>query len=542
MARMMFLSYYDEICQGLRYLSAYLKSKGHETCIVSLKRYRKTMASEAPFTPPYGEVNVLLAPEGEQYLGFNFPATDREFQLLFDFVDEWKPDLLGSTLAYCGLRLGIQTTAMLKERYPEVPHVWGGSHPTAVPERCVDLCDWVCVGEGEAMMEEIGRRLDVGNRDFIDVPNVAFRAPDGEVVKNPLAPVLQDMDAYPFPDYDLATNYFIDFDRTEQGDIPKDTQHGNSYVLMSARGCPCTCTFCIHSNLREMYTKQRLVRRRSVDNVIDEIRWAVNRYGPKFYLQIHDEIFTLNKKWVSEFCFKYKQNGFTMPFWCYTHPKFCDVDMIKKLQSVGLRFVIMGIQSGSEELNRDIYQRPTVNAEILEAAWNLHHLGVTTYFDFLTNSPLESDDDLWKTLLLINQLPPSSFSSFGKIIAYPGYIFEKQLMNAGVAYPYRVDEEKYRFWNHLFVLAQRVKMEEHEWRAIVENPFLREHPEIVEKITLGFFKELDDAFRYKTIQHEYAVRVGELEAEMQYIRHRRGLSTFLKASDKLKNLKYGVGA
>ena len=120
----------------------------------------------------------------------------------------------------------------------DVPVIFGGVHPSAVPEVCLEepAVDYVCVGEGEEAMvrlcEDLAGGLGAGRRPARPIPNLWWRGEDGGIVRGPASGFVQDLDSLPFWDKELWEN-----------DVPI----GTSYLTMTSRGCPYRCTFCFNN-------------------------------------------------------------------------------------------------------------------------------------------------------------------------------------------------------------------------------------------------------------------------------------------------------
>jgi hypothetical protein len=134
-----------------------------------------------------------------------------------------------------------------------------------------------------------------------------------------------ELDDYPFPDKEL-------FFRAE----PELKR--NPYLIMTARGCPYSCTFCSNDMLHDLYREEKThVRRRSVDNVIAELLWA-RRFTSYRQVNFNDDVFTVGKPWLEEFVPKYRE-AIGVPYLCVTHPSAVTRDIVKLLQESGCRIV-----------------------------------------------------------------------------------------------------------------------------------------------------------------------------------------------------------
>src|SRR3989338_2773 len=93
------------------------------------------------------------------------------------------------------------------------------------------------------------------------------------------------------------------------------------------------------------------VRRRSVDNVIDELKLLRDMMDFQS-LMIHDDCLTEDRPWVSEFCDKYRRDKFRRPFVCQSRADIIckNEDMIKDMASAGLAMMLIGFESGNQRI------------------------------------------------------------------------------------------------------------------------------------------------------------------------------------------------
>src|SRR5262249_22098639 len=243
-----------------------------------------------------------------------------------------------------------EVTARIK-RVLDVPVIWGGAGPTLEPEWCLDHADLVCHGEGEELIVELAKRLDAG-ADYAEIPGLRLPR-NGPVGRNPDAP-LPDLDSIAIPDFEPARTVHINDDRIRRDVYPHNL--GHQYAIMTQRGCPFSCSFCIESVYQDMWGKKNSLRRRSVDVVIEELVRAKQRHDIR-QVMFYDDVFTVNPRWLREFASRYKAEV-GLPFWCYTYPTTTNREDILLLKDAGLRSITMGIQSGSEEILRSDFNRP----------------------------------------------------------------------------------------------------------------------------------------------------------------------------------------
>lgn len=189
-----------------------------------------------------------------------------------------------------------------------IPIVFGGIHPTCVPEEVIknDFVDFVIRGEGEYALLDLVNSLDSGGFNY-EIKSVWFKK-NGEIIRNPLHPLIQDLDKLPFPDKELFCR--------------EDSNFKTGHLLMTGRGCFYRCTFCMNNFLKSLYPGERYVRRRSVDNVILELEIVKNKYSIS-QIEICDDLFCYDKKWLKEFSKKYSDK-INIPFHIFAHPQEID--------------------------------------------------------------------------------------------------------------------------------------------------------------------------------------------------------------------------
>lgn len=302
-----------------------------------------------------------------------------------------------------------------------------------------------------------------------------------KVCKNPPRPLIQELDMLPFPDYSPENKYLIEKETVAENCGFADST--GPYEIMTARGCPFACSFCANELIHALYPGQQYVRRRSVSNVISELKTAKSTYGPSMaYVNFFDDLFTLQQKWLEEFADRYPSEV-GLPFWCYTHPSAATPEMLALLKRAGVHRITSGVQSGSERILRDVYYRRTSRQQIISMAEHLQRLGIRHDFDIITNNPLETDDDCHETLDLLLRLPTPVRLNDGviKLYLYPNTEIARKLdMPPGLC---KVDEKRYAFFNRLYVLAQSQRLRP-VIRFLSRRRFLRAHPRLLHVLLL----------------------------------------------------------
>jgi len=133
--------------------------------------------------------------------------------------------------------------------------------------------------------------------------------------------------------------------------------------------------------------------------VISELRSVVEEFPDLILVNIHDDCFLAqSKEWHQEFVNDYKK-WIDRPFIVRSTPLHLTEEKIKILKEAGLAWVTMGLQSGSEKINKGIFKRNVSNKQFLEATCLLKKYNVSGYYDVILDNPFEEEEDLITVLL-----------------------------------------------------------------------------------------------------------------------------------------------
>jgi radical SAM superfamily enzyme YgiQ (UPF0313 family) len=430
-------------------ISAALKSQGHEVLVVYFKLFYAVRKDSREGKRSPSKIGQIAGYGFEVLMNHFHPVTETEMGLLNSLLDDFEPDLIGFNVVETAFDTVARITEELRQEHG-VPIIWGGTTPTLQPERCLEYADLVCVGEGDEAIVELAQIIDQGG-DWHNVQNIWCTTGD-EVVKNPCRPLIQDLDSLPFPDYSLDDRYLIDDDQlTPRCDLPR---WEGSYITMTSRGCPFSCTFCSEPAERALYDGQKYFRRRSPGSAIAELRHAKEHYGPNF-VWFYDNLFTTNRRWIREFAEAYRTE-IDLPFFCYTYPGCAAEDTLVMLRDCGLAKITCGMQSGSQRILWEVFRRKTARRAILETAKLMERLGLDYDFDLISNNPFETEADLVETLELLLEMPSrfklNFLSGVNKLAIFP----QTQLYHmVQEEQPKPLAPRVYDFYNRLYIMAQR---------------------------------------------------------------------------------------
>ena len=330
------------------------------------------------------------------------------------FIAERSYRVVGLSVMTESFGFACRITEQLK-RLPDPPLVvWGGIHPTLMPEECVEHADCACVGEGDRSFPEFIRRVRAGE-DCTTIPGMAFRLDNGEFMATGRPQLIDDLDALPFNRYDFDCSYVLDgqglrsFGSAEY--VAYSNYHGQDYTLMATRSCPFSCSYCCNSYLNALNGGAR-VRKRSVEHVISEIHHALTTLDDIRFINFIDDQFLTSRKWSSEFVKRYKDE-INLPFIVRLVPGTFNDKEVGLMADAGLSVAQVGIQSGSERTNTELYSRKFDYQRIVLSSKILSRAGVHPIYDVIIHNPLETDEDRERTVALVADLEkPFSLNLF----------------------------------------------------------------------------------------------------------------------------------
>jgi radical SAM superfamily enzyme YgiQ (UPF0313 family) len=478
MARVAFIKLFTGLNLGVSQLSAELQRAGHDTTIIYFKDYVVLPQEEAQRSLQTDLCGVWVAARARKMnINCYKPFTEREYDLLLGVLEEFRPDLIAFSLTTVPFNECAAVTRRVKERF-DAPVIWGGSGPTLEPERAIQHADMVCVGEGEELIVELAGAIDAGS-DYSGLRNLWLKR-DGEVIRNPGRPLV-DLERIAIPDFDTSRTLHIDSDRLRRDVYPPNL--GRQYCIMTQRGCPYSCSFCIESVYQEKYGHS--VRRRSVDVVIEELVRAKQQHQVKAVV-FYDDVFTTHPKWLREFAPRYKREV-GLPFWCYTYPRTTRKDEILMLKDAGLSAITIGIQSGSSTVLKE-YNRPIPAEMSIRAAQDLIDCGVDAFFDLITQSEFETEETCRETFEFLLEFPRAMKTvGFYPMVKFPTYGFTNKVVEQDQRAA--LGQHDYDYWHRMYLLT-RTELPHERIREIAASAEVRANPSLIDPLlpeTLPFF-------------------------------------------------------
>jgi radical SAM superfamily enzyme YgiQ (UPF0313 family) len=327
-------------------------------------------------------------------------------QYLKNEIENEKPDLIGISVMSFDFFQALEIASFIKDNY-RIKIIFGGVHAILQPDEVMTHknVDIVCTGEGEYVLKEI---LD-NNLNCQGIQGIWYQE-NGKLIKNEKRFVTENLDEFPYPDwhdFELEKYFMV---------------NNNHITLMASRGCPYSCTYCSNHVLNKEL-KGKYVRFRSVDNLLDEVGNVIENYSSRGFKYIYfiDDIFILNKKWVLEFCRKYKERGYDkkVKWTSSVRANLVDVEIIQAMKEAGCYQVGMGIESSDDFIRNKIYKRNMSKSQIMNAVRIIKEAGLKISTQFIIGAPLETVETMEATLEMAQKIDADTIM-FSILMPLPG--------------------------------------------------------------------------------------------------------------------------
>jgi len=344
-------------------------------------------------------VNRTETKNFKKYIARVHNLDDLVYKEICEVIANEQPDVIGISVSTSAYKAALNIAVLSKKISPNVKIVFGGIHPTVLPEEVLQtkLVDIVVRGEGEFTFLEIIEALENG-KPIRGILGASFVADDGSIVHNPNRELIKDLDILPFPARHLVIN-------------SKGTNNSSDRI-MTSRGCPFGCTFCDSNQIWG-----RKARFRSVKNITDEIKDIKRKFGITSFC-IDDDTFTINPNYVEELCDEFIKENLGISWWCETRTENITESLVQKMKKAGCTFVAIGIESGDDNILKKI-NKQLDKKTVLKSSNLFKKYGILVDAFFMFGFPWENKIELENTIKFMRELNPN-YAWLAIIIPYPG--------------------------------------------------------------------------------------------------------------------------
>ena len=342
--------------------------------------------------------------------GYDVDVLDASaLELTYDEIGEEilkrNPDIVSISALTPTIGVALDSADKIKQVKKDTIVVLGGYHPTfeyksVLNEESVDI---VVRGEGEYTLLELVQTIE-NNGDLKNVQGLAFYEND-ELILTPDRPVIQDLDELPFPAFHLFP--------MEKYRILNITT--NVATIITTRGCPMQCSFCSSAALHGSK-----LRRRSYTNVVDEVELRLKEENIDT-IAFMDDTFTLNKKFVRDFCSEIKRRKLKFWWGCTSRVDTLDEELLQTMKDAGCITIFIGVESADQQMldkmNKNITLTKTKNA--FELA---RKVGIRTIASCVIGMPDDTKENIKNTIEFVKSLNPN-YALYSLATPYPGTRF-----------------------------------------------------------------------------------------------------------------------
>jgi radical SAM superfamily enzyme YgiQ (UPF0313 family) len=360
-------------------------------------------AEEQRIMRPHPPLGLLYLSSHLKARGVDVGLFDSTFQRFEDFVEclkRGRPAVVGIAVNLMTKRNALRMMAAARAAGARVM-VGGPDPPHHAAEYLASGADVVVVGEGELTVDELLPALLSDRRERLPAIAGLVFCEDGTLVRTAARPLIPDLDGQPFPDRGVVNlDAYLAAWRARHGFAPVS--------LITARGCPYTCTWCSRSVFGATH------RRRSPGNVADEVEVIAARHRPD-RLWYADDVFGIHRGWTLAYAAELRRRRLHLPFECISRAERIDDDVADALKELGCWRVWIGSESGSQRI-LDRMERRVVLDQVTATAARLRRRGIQVGMFIMLGYDGEGTEDLRATVAHLKRTSPDVYLT---TVSYP---------------------------------------------------------------------------------------------------------------------------
>jgi radical SAM superfamily enzyme YgiQ (UPF0313 family) len=363
-----------------------------------------------------GYMAAVLEKNGYDVDVLDASALELSYDEIGEEIVKRNPDIVSISALTPTIGVALDTADKIRQVKHDAIVVLGGYHPTfqfeeVLKESSVDV---VIRGEGEYTFLELVRTIE-RNGDLSNVNGLAFHDEnDGSLVVTPEREIITDLDELPFPAFHLfPMNRYRILNITT-----------NVATIITTRGCPMQCSFCSSAALHG----DRL-RRRSYENVCDEIELRLKEQNIDT-IAFMDDTFTLNRKFVKDFCREIKRRNLKFWWGCTSRVDSLNEELLQMMKDAGCITLFIGVESADQQMldrmNKNITVEKTENAFRLA-----RKVGIRTIASCVLGMPEDTRESMERTIEFVKKLNPN-YALYSLATPYPGTRFYQETFEKNV--------------------------------------------------------------------------------------------------------------
>lgn len=340
------------------------------------------------------------------------PAMGIDFKSLEKILSNLMPSIIGITSMTPTINSALSCARYAKNACEDALVILGGPHASFMDEEILarePSIDVIVRGEGEVTIVELAKCLSE-NKKFHDVAGITFRH-NNKIVRNQDRGYIQNLDELPFPAY----NHF---------ELKRYELFGRRLLpIMSSRGCPFQCSFCVTSRIFG-----RAFRARSPKNVVEELMRLECNYGADAFT-FYDDTLTLNRDRILKICREMQSRKLNLPWDCQTRVDAVSREVLLEMKRAGCHQIFFGVESGSQKI-LDIIGKGTTVEQNERAIKMAKEVGLFVSISVIIGYPGETVDTINQTMEFIRKTKPDDVY-ICVATPYPGTQLYEQIKSLG---------------------------------------------------------------------------------------------------------------
>lgn len=366
---------------GLAYIAAILRDNHYSVSIIDA-------ATE-------GWRNIKKFDEKRDYNGLDYEQIKMK-------IKRRAPQVVGITITFTIQKdSAFKVASIVKAINRKIIVIVGGPHVSVRPEECAlnPNIDFAVMGEGEATIPELLKKLEkkADINQLKRTKGIAFKTKQGVYVA-PRRPLIQDLDPLPLPARDLLpmkTYFEAAKSKRANRDLNKPWA-----TLITSRGCPFNCVFCsVHIAMGRQW------RGRSPENIIEELKYLIKKYGIK-QIDFEDDNMSWNKKRMEQICDLIIRNN--LKFEWYTpngiRADTLDEPLLRKMRAAGCKELWFSPESGSQRVVDEIIGKHLDLKYVAKMVVACKKIGISSNCFFVIGLPGETKAEIKKTISFAQKL------------------------------------------------------------------------------------------------------------------------------------------
>ena len=381
-------------------------------------------------------LSLIYAARLAQRDGFSVSIIDqrlvKNWQSVVNEELKKKPILAGiSVMTGKPIGYALEVSNFIKQR-SGIPVVWGGIHPTIMPEQTIanGKIDIVVRGDGEITLQELAKALSAKDGELRSIKGISFKN-GNKIIHNPDR-LIGDFLNGPLPDYDLVDiEDYMRFESTER-----------YFSVLTSSGCPHRCGFCYNSPLNKHKWKAE-----PIDRTVAHLGLILDKYHPTYFSIIDSYFFVdlervyklfeaiKNKRWKVKFGFR----GVRVDELIKAEPR-----LLSLLERTGVSHLHIGAESGSQRM-LDLMKKDITVEQTTQLNKRLKDFpGITPTYNFFSGIPTETDADIRSSTELIRKMindnPNCLITAYNQFTPYPGTVLFDLALRHGLKSPERLED------------------------------------------------------------------------------------------------------